>query len=271
MHYVILRDDDTNALTPVECLERLYRPFLHRGLPVNLATVPKVRTDTRRPDGKPEGFLIAKYEESPAGIPISESTELVKYLRDNSGYHVVQHGYDHSLFEFDKEDGHDIGHRLDEGARLLQEAGFKKPQTFVAPYDRLSGVALREVAQRYRVLSTGWFELRRLPLSWWPRYSMKKFSHRPHWQVNGTKLLTHPGCLLSCHRSLENMLNEIRSHVRQQGLTVLVTHWWEYFRNGEPDEEFIAVLHQTAQWLASEREICVTTFDDLAEGRVPLR
>ena len=28
MHYVILRDDDTNALTPVGCLEQLYRPFL---------------------------------------------------------------------------------------------------------------------------------------------------------------------------------------------------------------------------------------------------
>ena len=35
MRYVILRDDDTNALTPVDCLERLYRPFLNRGLPVN--------------------------------------------------------------------------------------------------------------------------------------------------------------------------------------------------------------------------------------------
>jgi len=28
MHCVILRDDDTNALTPVEYLEQLYRPFL---------------------------------------------------------------------------------------------------------------------------------------------------------------------------------------------------------------------------------------------------
>ena len=28
MRYVVLRDDDTNFLTPPECLERLYRPFL---------------------------------------------------------------------------------------------------------------------------------------------------------------------------------------------------------------------------------------------------
>jgi len=57
MRYVILRDDDTNALTPPECLEWLYRPFLDRGLPVNLATIPAVSLDAKRPDGKPEGFL----------------------------------------------------------------------------------------------------------------------------------------------------------------------------------------------------------------------
>ena len=54
MRYVILRDDDTNALTPVECLEKLYRPFLARGLPVNLATVPEVRMDARTPEGTRE-------------------------------------------------------------------------------------------------------------------------------------------------------------------------------------------------------------------------
>ena len=57
MRYVILRDDDTNALTPVDCLDRLYRPFLDRGLPVNLATIPDVFTRTTLPDGQLEGYL----------------------------------------------------------------------------------------------------------------------------------------------------------------------------------------------------------------------
>ena len=60
MHYVILRDDDTNALTPVECLEQLYRPFLDRSLPVNLAVIPNVRTDTLSTDGVLEKYLLAK-------------------------------------------------------------------------------------------------------------------------------------------------------------------------------------------------------------------
>ena len=58
MRYVIIRDDDTNALTPIECLERLYRPFLDCGLPVNLAVIPDVSTEAKMSDGRPEGFLL---------------------------------------------------------------------------------------------------------------------------------------------------------------------------------------------------------------------
>ena len=29
-----------------------------------------------------------------------------------------------------------------------------------------------------------------------------------------------------------------------------MTHWWEFFREGEPDRPFIQVLHKTAQFLA---------------------
>jgi len=38
-------------------------------------------------------------------------------------------------------------------------------------------------------------------------------------------------------------------------LTVLVTHWWEYFRDGHPDEPFIDFLHDTAEYLAHNPEI----------------
>src|SRR5215831_20430120 len=69
MRYVIIRDDDTNALTPVDCLERLYRPFLDRGLPVNLAVIPDVATDAATPDGKREGFLSVGQAFQPAGSP----------------------------------------------------------------------------------------------------------------------------------------------------------------------------------------------------------
>src|SRR6185436_19590625 len=174
MRYVIIRDDDTNALTPVECLERLYRPFLDRGLPVNLATIPAVTTDARMANGQPEGFLFNKNGEQRPTLPIGANGELINYLRSNPGFHIVQHGCHHDFLEFDSNARADLAQRLDDGTTLLLDAGLPRPQTFVAPYDRLSRTALEEVARRFSILSTGWFELGRLPFTWWPRYAVKK-------------------------------------------------------------------------------------------------
>ncbi len=270
MQYVILRDDDTNALTPVECLERLYRPFLDRGLPVNLATIPSVRTDAVRADGERERFLFGGDSGSPRVIPIGANGSLVRYLHENPGYRIVQHGHQHTLNEFGSDDASDIRARLEDGAALLAAAGFAKSRTFVAPYDKFSRTSLREIARRFRVFSTGWFELRRLPRSWWPSYALKKMRHRPHWRVGHTLLLSHPGCLLSYQKPREKMLQRIKGNVRYQQLTVLVTHWWEYYRDGVPDEGFIRVLHETAEWLADESNIQVISFDDLTNGSTKL-
>src|SRR6267143_1015655 len=116
MRYVILRDDDTNVLTPPECLERLYRPFLDAGLPVNLATIPAVCTGAKRPDGQPEGFLW-KNGQRFAGdfIPLTRDSPLAQYLRENPGYHIVQHGFHHEPFEFDRDDEPEIARRLEQG------------------------------------------------------------------------------------------------------------------------------------------------------------
>ena len=274
MKYVILRDDDTNALTPVEFLERLYRPFLERGLPVNLATIPNVSTTAAYAPGKPELFLLAKNGPTPAEMPIGSNQKLVKYLRDNSEYHIVQHGCKHEFVnqrhEFDHHDRNDIARRLDDGTRHLLEAGFRRPTTFVAPYDQLSRTSLEEVARRFRVLSTGWYDWRRLPYAWLPRYALKKTCRSPHWRVGHTALLTHPGCHLSYHRSYGTMLDEIKKNIASRQITVLVTHWWEYFRDGKADDPFIDVLHATAHYLAAQRDLKVVSFDEIASENVSL-
>lgn len=270
MRTVIIRDDDTNALTPVDCLERLYRPFLVRGLPVNLATIPEVRTDVRLPNGRLEGFLPQRANANlGATVPLAVNAELTAYLSENPGYCVVQHGCHHDHFEFDRTDRVDVVRRLELGARRLAEAGFTDVNAFVAPHDKFSPVAYEEVAKRFRVISSGWFEWRRVPRAWWLRYGLKKMLGRKHWRVGETRLLSHPGCLLSYTRPFDSMLASIQQAVESQKITVLVTHWWEYFRNnGASDEAFISVLHQTAEWLASRRDICVISFEDLAQGRL---
>jgi hypothetical protein len=266
MRFILLRDDDTNALTPIECLETLYRPFLARGLPVNLATIPEVRVDARTPDGTREGFLPAQHNEAVETVPLAENHALTSYLHANPGLHVVQHGCHHDTFEFDRSDRGEIVRRLDRGRMRLREAGFERVSTFVAPHDRFSPVAYEEVARRYRVISTGWFEMRRLPLSWRLRFLWKKMAGQPHWRAGSTRLLSHPGCLLSHQRPAETILPAIKRAVQQQEITVLVTHWWEYFPDGVPNEPFIRVLHQTAEYLASDPSLMVIPFSALTDS-----
>ena len=270
MRYVIIRDDDTNALTPISCLERLYRPFLQRGMPVNLATIPNVATETRRPDGSLEGFLVHKNGEKASHRSIGSNVELVNYLKAEPNYHILQHGLYHDYLEFDRPSAAEVAQRLEQGTTLLMEAGFERPRTFVAPYDKLSRASLNEVARRFRILSTGWFEMKRLPHSWLPGYAMKKLRGTPHWSIGKTLLLTHPGCLLSCYRPYSEILDKLLYHLNHSHLTVLVTHWWEYFRENTADEQFIEFLHETAGYLANHPDIKVISFAELIDGKVPL-
>lgn len=266
MHYVILRDDDTCALTPPECLERLYRPFLDRGLPVSLGVIPDVCTGARRADGQREGFLQFNHGTTTPLVPIGQNRALTQYLQSERLFHVVHHGYDHSQGEFDC-DRREADRRFAAGAQRLAAAGFPRTWAFAAPYDRFSAAALRAAAARYPVVSTAWFEWRRVPAAWWPAYGLKRWHRQPHWRAGGAILLSHPGCLLSRYRPLEGMLARVRAAVRSAPLTVLVTHWWEYFREQQPDREFIAVLHQVAELLAGDPAVRVISFADLATGR----
>lgn len=274
MKYVILRDDDTNALTPVECLERLYRPFLDRGFPVNLATIPYVNTKATKIDGNPELFLIGKISPTPKYLPIGCNPRLVDYLKSNPRYKILQHGCAHEFVnlqtEFSIEDREDVCRRLDEGMKFLMDAGFPRPHTFVAPYDQLSRVSLEEVSRRFEVLSTGWYELRKLPPAWVPRYAVKKLCKHSHWRIHDTILLTHPGCHLSCQRPYSTIMDRIKQSIDGQRLTVLVTHWWEYFREQKPDEAFISILHETADYLFRRNDVQVISFQDLLTSKIPL-
>jgi len=274
MKYVIIRDDDTNTLTPIECLETLYRPFLDRGLPVCLATIPNVRSDICLPSGPREGFLVTSKGASARAYPIGENAKLARYLRENAGYQIVQHGYHHEFVgtqtEFDHNNRADIARRLDLGTRCLLEAGFERPKTFVAPYDRVTPVGYREISKRFCIFSTGWFERKRLPRSWWPAYSIRKLRKQSHWRLGGLRLLSHPGCLLSYHRPYQSILDDIRRSIESRRLTVLVTHWWEYFRDGENDSAFLQVLHETAEYLGSQTDLRVIRFSDILEQNIPL-
>jgi hypothetical protein len=274
VRYVILRDDDTNALTPVDYLERLYRPYLDRALPVHLAVIPNVRTDITYGQNILEGFLMTRNGTKEKTVPIGGNRDLVSYLRANPGYQIAQHGYNHEFVrgdcEFEQHHRRDLARRLERGRELLEGAGFARPEMFVAPYDRFTRTSFVETARRFRLISTAWFELGRLPCSWWPRYLWNKAARRNHWRVGKTVLLSHPRCFLSHRRPYATMLSEIQQSIASRRLTVLVTHWWEFFVGGRPDERFIGILHELAEYLAQAKDVRVVTFADVLGGKVPL-
>lgn len=268
MRYVILRDDDTNALTPVEYLEQLYRPFLDRRLPVNLAVIPDVRTDASLPDGQREGYLITKNDSVPPTLPIGTNVELVNYLQANAGFHIAQHGCHHTYREFDQDDAADVARRLQFGANLLVEAGFDQPVTFVPPYDALSRASFKEVVRRFQVVSTGWLALRRMPVYWRPKYLILKLLRWPLWQAGRTTMLTNPSLPITSAQPRHSLLDDIIASIERQELTVIVTRWWEYYRHGYADESLIQVLHRLADYLGRHSGIQVISFNDLADVSV---
>src|SRR5215831_13088282 len=115
MRYVIIRDDDTNASTPIECLETLYRPWLDRGMPINLALIPEVSLSAHRADGRKEQFLFNTNGGTSRTLPIAENNNLVRYLLENRGYHIVQHGLHHDYLEFDRESSPELATRIERG------------------------------------------------------------------------------------------------------------------------------------------------------------
>lgn len=263
MRYVIIRDDDTNALTPVDCLETLFRPFLDQGLPINLAVIPRVKTTVKLKDGNFESYLMMRQATTPEFLPLSSHKELVQYLRANSGYCLAQHGYHHEFEEFMIRDRQEIAHRLDAGIQCFIEAGLARPEAFVAPQDKFSPQLAMEAAQRFRILSTSWFDHTKIPLSWWPQYLMKKMRHQHHWRVGKLLLLTRPVSEISYLQPYEMILARVKQSIAERKLTLLLTHWWEFFRDRQRDERLIEILHQVADYLAHEKEIKVITFSDL--------
>jgi hypothetical protein len=241
---------------------------------VGLAVIPNVRTDITYGGGIPEGFLVARTGRPADCLPLASNPRLVDYLAKNTGYHIVQHGCTHEFVdgncEFEQNSRVEIARRVEEGREHFARAGLPAPETFVAPYDRFTRRSLLETARRFRLISTGWFELGRLPRRWWAGYVLKRLLRRAHWRASGTILLTHPGCHLSYQRPRDRILHEIRESIGRRRLTVLVTHWWEFFRGNKPDEALIEVLHETADFLGRSPDIRVVTFGAVIQGRVPL-
>jgi hypothetical protein len=142
VHFCI-RDDDTNFFTRPEDLERAYARIRSLG-PVSLAVVPFCRAGSNK--AVPER-LRGRYSVH----PLHENAALVDYLREKAAsgvFEIMLHGYHHDepheLPEFTH--GDDLGRKVAEGRRYLEELLATRVRVFVPPHNAIGRGGLRAVA-----------------------------------------------------------------------------------------------------------------------------
>lgn len=255
LRYVIIRDDDTNALTPIDCLETIYRPFLDHNLPVSLAVIPCVDTRICRTTGEAECYLPNPTTALADRIPIGKNPKLVHYL-SSTAYELAMHGCYHTQNEFDMQDRAQVIQCIETGFKHFLEAGLQKPTAFVAPYEAISKVAFSELVKQFATLSSNWYSLKKVPYAFWPALTLKKLSGNQHWRAAHCLCLSRPQQFFS---SIPYTLDEIIEYIENNQLTILLTHWWEFFDNEGARKK--ALLHELARYLAASPTIKVVTLN----------
>lgn len=256
--YVIIRDDDTNFHTPIECLEKIFAPFWNKNLSINLSVIPRVSSKALSVWGTPEGFLSFA-ENNTANTEIYRNEPLLKYLKNNPLIEVVTHGYDHRLFEFTSNNRNFLIEHLKRGAEYMQRAGLN-PLAFVPPYDEISKEAFNELIKRFKVISLHHWDSNKIP-----RSARPKCYARTHWEWKGVKLLSHDD--LVWKKKSKDLLSSVQAGVKKNSITVITSHWHEFFPDGKENIERLRAWHSVADWLHKEK-ITALTFSQLAAKEV---
>jgi hypothetical protein len=227
-----IRDDDTSFFTSPEQLEEAYGEVTKRG-PVSLAVVPFHRAG-------PSKGVPAAYRGRWSVHPIHENRALVDYLRGRTAegrYEIMLHGYYH-----DEEDGHrefergeDLGHRVLDGRKYLEDLIGTRIRVFVPPRNAIGPAGLRAIAREGLHLG-GVAGIR----SGWPCWSGKSWKiwlRLRRWRMSGGAGV--PWVLdLGDHREIagnavtplsKSSTNEARfaAAMELRGSFCAATHYWE--------------------------------------------
>ncbi|MPM87214.1 hypothetical protein SDC9_134308 [bioreactor metagenome] len=239
--FLLIRDDDVNFFTSPVMLEEVYGFLRTERLPVNFSVIPAVNAaaQTYSADfgaGSYEPFLPPGAAGDDRCFPVSGNRELTEYLRELPEADFLMHGFSHrgeaGRYEFESPDRRELERKLAEGKAIFREAFGREPDTFVAPQDQYSPVALELLKREFRTFSLGWIDRRKLPYRCWPAYLRMKLEKRNYLHCGKLLLLEHPGCVFSRFRAPEQMMPRLEASVRAHRLTVIVTHHWEFYDEG---------------------------------------
>ena len=221
----------TAAILPrPQRLETVYGRVWEAGAPVCLAVIPDVFADTRVywSDGNPhDPGIPPAYRGRSACYSVLDNRELCSTLNDLAREDLVEiclHGYTHTFFEFITHDRALIGRKLDEGKALLERAfPAADIKTFIAPYDRLSPVALEELIARGFHISTMSPNLAPLP-------ELPQVTGFGAGTIGtGQMLYVCDDYLFSYKRDPAESLRLARWALAENDLTIISNHYWMFF------------------------------------------
>jgi hypothetical protein len=236
---ILIRDDDANATTRPARLERAYAPLLEADLPVCLSVIPEVALDTRAPDGRRERFLDEASPDGDDTVALAPDTPLAAWIRLHPGaIDVLAHGLSHRRLRGGTElgalDQATAAGRLSRAAAILTRALGARPLGFVAPWDALSRGALAAATEAFALVSTGWVDRARLPLSAWPAFVAERVARTEALRVGRAWVLRHRGALLGPHTPPEAVAGVVADLTRGADVGVIVLHHWMFWDHPDP-------------------------------------
>jgi hypothetical protein len=241
--YFCIRDDDTSFFTSPEELERAYGDVTQHG-PISLAIIPFCRAGTSK-------WVPDRFRGRWSVHPLHDNQPLVSYLRAGTSagrFEIMLHGYyhdePHGRAEFAA--GHDLGHRVSDGRKYLEDLLGTSVRVFVPPHNTIGRQGLRAIACQGLQLGclagirSGWSPLSCATWKVWGRLR--------RWQKNGgagvpwvldlgdhREVAANPVTPLS---SLQHNAKVFESTLTIGGVFCAATHYWELkapsARAGEP-------------------------------------
>jgi len=227
---IIIRDDDTSYFTSPALLERIYGRLWQHDHPVSLAVIPAQRSDTRveyRPGSPYDPSIAPEYRGLAKDHPITLNRELCAFLNAQAKTGLIEiclHGYNHSYLEFTSENRTLIEQKLTDGHAMLREALPDAPiQTFIAPYDELSAIAVETVlAHGYNLCSKSANFA-----------SFSAYSHLGPYQThalpNGRRIFTCDEYIFTHRRKPGASISDARHRMQTETPLVIANHYWTFF------------------------------------------
>ncbi len=284
MKYVVIRDDDICYFTKPKMLESLYQPLLDAGKSVGLSVIPAIS------GGQPVGALNGPFWQrfrlnySPClppqkrdvaeTFPLTPECEIVNYLRNRTGYEIIQHGYNHIAIDGVREgmltDTRLVREKV-EKSRAILEVCFGRPSDFfVVPWDDVSCESLAILKHYFRGISLHRVGKRHVSWAQKPRAVLRRFlsdeRRTPYLQDGQFLLLEYPGPILSMFHDFSIMKAQVKEYLKHHDTLILVNHYWEYFWDwDEPNRQFLAAWHDIAAYLLDRSDVEIISFSKLYE------